>query len=451
MEASGHSMSHAAARKSKPCAERPIIVGFGPAGMFAALALLDQGRKPLIFERGRKIEDRDYDVQRFIRERTLDPESNIQFGEGGAGSYSDGKLFSRINNSAYGNKVLETFIRFGAPADIASIRKPHLGTDVLCQIVRNIRNHVLEQSGEIQYSSRLTDLQVSEGQVSSVVINGEQEYGVSTLFLAVGHSARDTFGMLYGRGVAFEQKPISVGLRIEHPVEIINQIRSCGAHPDVSGAGALTYSFNHTNRKTGRGVSTFCMCPGGEVVNASSENGLLVLNGMSYAARASAFSNGALVVSCHTDDYGSAHPLAGIEFQRAIERRAFEVAGQGWQAPAQNLMDFLCGRVSSRLNGNSFAMGTVPADLNALFPGFVGEELVTAANSWKEEYPLFVSEHAILLAPETRTSSPVRMLRNEKGHSLTVGNLYPIGEGSGYTGGITSSAIDALKAVDRSR
>jgi hypothetical protein len=192
------------------------------------------------------------------------------------------------------------------------------------------------------------------------------------------------------------------------------------------------------------------MCPGGEIVNASSEAGLLVLNGMSYSRRASAFSNSALVVSCHTDDYPSAHPLAGIEFQRGIERKAFEAGGAGWNAPAQNLMDFLGGKVSARLNVNSFKMGTMPVDLNAIFPGFVGEELRCAFNTWQEDYPLYVSEHAILLAAETRTSSPVRITRNEQGESVNTGNLYPIGEGSGYTGGITSSAIDAIKAVERS-
>ena len=418
--------------------------------MFAALELLECGHKPLIFERGKRIEERDGDVQRFIKDRMLDPESNIQFGEGGAGSYSDGKLFSRINNSAHANKVLDTFIKFGAPDAIKHIRKPHLGTDVLCRIVRNIRAHVLERGGEIHYSSRLTDLVVSEGAVAGVVINGEQDYRSSHLYLAIGHSARDTFAMLHDKGVALEQKPISVGVRIEHPAELINRIRYDGTGGEACALGAATYSFNHTNRKTGRGVYTFCMCPGGEIVNASSEAGLLVLNGMSYSCRASAFSNSALVVSCHTDDYPSAHPLAGIEFQRGIERKAFEAGGAGWNAPAQNLMDFLGGKGSARLNGNSFKMGTIPVALNAIFPEFVGAELRCAFSEWHENYPLFVSEHAILLAAETRTSSPVRITRNEQGESVNMGKLSPIGEGSGYTGGITSSAIDAIKAVERS-
>ncbi len=430
---------------------RPVIVGFGPAGMFAALELLEHGIQPLIFERGKKIEDRDMDVQRFIRERMLNPESNIQFGEGGAGSYSDGKLFSRVNNSRYANKVLDTFIKFGAPEDIGNIRKPHLGTDVLCGIVRNIRHHILERGGEIRYSARMTDLLVSGGEVCGVVINGEQEYPTSCLYLAIGHSARDTFAMLQGKGVMLEQKSISVGIRIEHPVEIINHIRYAGKFPEYSSLGAATYSFNYTNRDTGRGVYTFCMCPGGEVVNASSENGLLVLNGMSYSGRDSAFSNSALVVNCHPADYITADPLAGIEFQKAIERKAFLAAGGGWSAPAQNLMDFMEGRISAVLNPNSLKMGCATVDLRTVFPGYVCEELRRAFNYWRGDYPLFVSEHAILLAAETRTSSPVRIKRDERGQSVNMKNLYPIGEGAGYAGGITSSAVDAIKVVERSQ
>jgi len=430
--------------------ERPVIIGFGPAGMFAALELLEHGFKPLVFERGKRIEERDIDVQRFINERMLDPESNIQFGEGGAGSYSDGKLFSRINNSVYAAKVLDTFVRFGAPEEITYTRKPHLGTDVLCGIVRKIRNHILDHGGEIHYSAKMTDLLVSDGKVSGVVINEAQDYPVAHLYLAVGHSARDTFELLHRKGVILEQKPVSVGMRIEHPAEIINLIR-CGADcKDSPGREAATYSFNHTNRLTGRGVYTFCMCPGGEIVNASSRNGLLVLNGMSYAARASTFSNSALVVNCHTTDYPSSDPLAGFSFQEAIERKAFDAAGRGWKAPAQNLVDFLEGRVSARLNHNSFRMGTASVDMRGLFPSFICEELTNAFGRWKQDYPLFVSEHAILLASETRTSSPVRIKRNENFASVSAKNLFPIGEGSGYSGGITSSAIDAIKAVERS-
>ncbi len=436
------------ARVLKGPVDRPIVVGFGPAGMFAALELIEYGLKPIIFERGKKIEERSVDVRRFIKERVLDPESNIQFGEGGAGSYSDGKLFSRIKNSEYIDKVLDTFIRFGAPEEIGYMHKPHVGTDVLCKIVRNIRDHILDRGGDIHYSSRMTDIVLSDGKALGVVINNGSEYRSSSIFLGLGHSARDTFKMLHERGVAIEQKPISVGVRIEHPAEVINVMRHGEKYKSFPGIGAATYSLSHNDRKIGRGIFTFCMCPGGEVVNASSEEGMHVVNGMSYSTRSSPFSNSAIVVTCNTDDYGSTDPLAGLEFQKAIERKAFQAAGAGWQAPGQNLIDFMAGRVSKSLNKNSFAMGLASVDMTEVFPTFVNTALLSAFNKWKDAYPLFVSHHALLLGTETRTSAPVRLKRSESYESVNVKNLIPIGEGSGYTGGITSSAADAIKAVE---
>lgn len=436
-------------RKTTGIKDRPVIVGFGPAGMFAALELIDHGIKPLIFERGKKIEERSVDVQRFIKERVLEPESNIQFGEGGAGSYSDGKLFSRTdNNSSHVNRVLSTFVKFGAPEEIGYISKPHLGTDLLCAIIRNIRLYILERGGEIYYGSKMTDLLISEGKASGIIVNGEKEYLASSIYIALGHSARDTFEMMYKKGVALEQRPVSVGVRIEHPVETVNLIRYGDKYKDFPGLGAAAYSLNYTNRKHRRGVYTFCMCPGGEVINASSEQGRMVLNGMSYSRRSSAFSNAALVVTCHTADYKSSSPLAGLEFQEEIERKAFKAGGGRWEAPAQNLMNFLGKRDSVGLNKCSYKMGVVSADLKDLFPRFVVEELLAAFNKWKEEVPLFVSSHAILLGAETRTSSPVKIKRNERFESVNVKNLYPLGEGSGYTGGITSSAADAIRAIE---
>ena len=438
-----------AGRKATHVKDRPIIVGFGPAGMFAALELIDYGIKPLIFERGKKIEDRSVDVQKFIKERKINPESNIQFGEGGAGSYSDGKLFSRRdNNSSYINRVLKTFIKFGAPENIEYISKPHLGTDVLCTIIRNIRAYILERGGEIYYGSKMTDILISDEKASGIIINGDKEYLSSSIYIALGHSARDTCEMMHKKGIAIEQKPILVGVRIEHPVETINLMRYGDKYKNFVGLGAATYSLNYTNRKIRRGVYTFCMCPGGEVINASSDQNMLVINGMSYSSRSSAFSNAALVVTCHTDDYQSTDPLAGIEFQKNIELKAFNAGGGKWQAPAQNLMDFLGEKSAACLNKNSYKMGAVPADMKDIFPGFVVEELLAAFNKWKKDVPLFVSHHAILLGAETRTSSPVRIKRNEKFESVNIKNLYPIGEGSGYTGGITSSAADAIKAVE---
>jgi uncharacterized FAD-dependent dehydrogenase len=436
--------------KSVTFKDRPIIVGFGPAGMFAALELVERGAKPIIFERGKRVEERDADVDRFVTERTLDPESNIQFGEGGAGTYSDGKLFSRIKNAEHVNRVLDTFVRFGAPAEIGYISKPHLGTDVLRRIVVAMRTSILERGGEIHYGAKMTDILVRDGAAAGVVINGEKEYHSSGVYLGVGHSARDTFELLHAKNVAMEQKPIAVGVRIEHPAGTINLMRYGKKYRDFKGIGAATYSFTHTDRKVGRGVYTFCMCPGGEVVNASSENGMLAVNGMSYAARASAFSNAAIVVTCGGTDYGSPHPLAGIGFQRAIERAAFAAGGGTWAVPAQNLMDFLAGRPSRGLNENSCKTGTVPADLREIFPKFVPDSLAAAFGVWQEAYPLFVSEQGILLGAETRTSCPVRIVRGADFESVSMKNLYPIGEGSGYAGGITSSAVDGIKAVEAS-
>ncbi len=436
-------------KKIRTFKDRPIIIGFGPAGIFAALELIDHGLKPVIFDRGKKIEDRSIDVQRFIETRELNTESNIQFGEGGAGSFSDGKLFSRRNsNTSYVNRVLKTFIKFGAPHEIEYMSKPHLGTDVLCRIVRNIRLYILEKGGDIYYCSKMTDILISGCKALGVVINNEKEYFSSNIFIALGHSARDTFEMLHNRNVAMEQRPISVGVRIEHPVETINLMRYGKKYCKYDRLGAAAYSLNYTNRKNKRGVYTFCMCPGGEIVNASSHDGMMVLNGMSYSHRDSAFSNAALAVTCHTEDYKSADPLAGIGFQMEMEQKAFTAGGGTWHVPAQNLLNFLGESQTGELNETSFRMGAVPCDLKEVLPEFAVSELLAAFDKWKKQVPLFISEKAVLFAPETRTSSPVRILRNKNFISQNMENLIPIGEGSGYTGGITSSAADAVKAVE---
>jgi uncharacterized FAD-dependent dehydrogenase len=343
---------------------------------------------------------------------------------------------------------LKTFIKFGAPEEIGYISKPHLGTDVLCEIVRNIRLYILERGGEIYYRSKMTDILISDGKASGIIINKDKEYLSSDIYIALGHSARDTFEMIHKKGIAIEQRPISVGVRIEHPVETVNLMRYGDKYKDCEKLGPAAYSLNYTDRKSRRGVYTFCMCPGGEVINASSDQGMMVLNGMSYSHRSSPFSNAALVVSCHTDDYKSASPLAGIEFQKDIEQKAFNAGGGRWKAPAQNLMDFLGETNSSFLNRNSYKHGAVPADMKDLFPEFVVDELLAAFDKWKKDVPLFVSNNAILFGAETRTSSPVRIKRNEQYESVNIKNLYPIGEGSGYTGGITSSAADAIRAVE---
>jgi uncharacterized FAD-dependent dehydrogenase len=427
---------------------RPVIIGFGPAGMFAALSLIEHGQMPLIFERGKNLEERHVDVKRFIRDRILDPQSNIQFGEGGAGLYSDGKLFSRPNNSIYANKVIDTFIRFGAPPAIRYIYKPHIGTDVLCTITSNIRNHVISQGGEIHYNSKLTDFIISEGTCSGVVINGSRQYLTSAVYMAIGNSARDTFEMLHEKGIVLEPKPVSIGVRIEHPAETINLMRYGAKYRDFPKLGAASYSFSFTNRRTKRHAYTFCMCPGGEIVNASSEEGMLALNGMSYSARNSEFSNAAILVSLDTADYKSGHPLSGIAFQRDIERKAFLAGGAHWKTPAQNLLDFLRHKPSVTLNRNSCKMGAFGASMDTIFPSFICETFREAFTNWETEYPLFVSDEAIIMGAETRTSSPVRIKRRKNFESVNMRNLYPIGEGSGYSGGINSAAVDAIRAVE---
>lgn len=429
--------------------DRPIIVGFGPAGMFAALECIERGIKPVIIERGKKIEERLADVKTFIKGRRLNPESNVQFGEGGAGSFSDGKLFSRRNsNSSHTNRVLRTFVKFGAPAEIEFMAKPHLGTDGLCNIVKKVRAYILERGGEIHYNSKMTDIIISGGKAQGIVVNGEKEFLSSDIFLALGHSARDTLEMMHSRGVSMEQRPFSMGVRIEHPAETINLMRYGGKYKDYPGLGAATYSLNYTNRLESRGAYTFCMCPGGEVVNASSSQGMLAINGMSYSRRSSPYSNAALIVSCHTADFPSEHPLAGVEFQKAIERKAFAAGGGQWKAPAQSLMSFLGLDSAGGLGDHSFKMGIEETDLKEIFPDFVSSYLLAAFEKWQDQVPLFISEQALLLGAETRTSSPVRINRDDGYESVNIQNLHPIGEGSGYTGGITSSAVDAIKAVE---
>ncbi len=419
--------------------DRPIIVGFGPAGMFAALTFLEYGIKPVIFERGKKVDQRLADIHSFEKNRVLDPESNIQFGEGGAGTYSDGKLTTRIKESGYIARVLDTFIKFGAKAEIAYLNKPHLGTDQLCAIIKNIREFILQQGGEIYFQSKATDLIIENGNLKGIEVNNQQKCYSSTIIFAIGHSARDTFHMLNAREIQLSSKPFAVGVRIEHPAEIINLMQYGEKYKDNPRLGAADYALTHD------GVFSFCMCPGGKIINASSENGGLTLNGMSSSDRGGPFSNSAIVVAVSPDSFGLSHPLAGIEFQKMIESKAYN---DSWRAPAQNLLDFLSSTKSAKINPNSFTMDTFSAELSGIFPDFMFNKLVAAFKFWQSRLPMFVGKEATLLAPETRTSSPVRILRAENRQSLSFPSFYPVGEGSGYAGGITSSAVDAIKTVE---
>ncbi|NQU17268.1 MAG: dehydrogenase [Candidatus Saganbacteria bacterium] len=418
--------------------DRPIIIGFGPAGIFAALTFLEHGIKPIIFERGKRVEDRMKDIQDFEKNKVLDPESNTQFGEGGAGTYSDGKLATRIKETGYVAKVIDTFIKFGASQEIAYLNKPHLGTDQLCKIIKNIREYIQKNGGEINFESKVADLIVENKKVKGVDINGYQKCYSSNIIFAIGHSARDTFKLLYEKGVTLEQKPFAVGVRIEHPAETINLMQYGDKYKNHPKLGPAEYILTH------QGAFSFCMCPGGEIVNASSENGMMTLNGMSNSLRNSPFSNSAIVAKVETADLGSPHPLDGIEFQRMIEKKCFN----NWKAPAQNLLDFLSSTKSLKINPNSFKMDTFSAELKNLFPDFIYNKIVAAFKYWEERFPLFICKKATLLAPESRTSSPVRIVRNEKRESVSYSGFYPVGEGSGYSGGITSSAVDAIKTVE---
>ncbi|MBU0502012.1 MAG: dehydrogenase, partial [Candidatus Margulisbacteria bacterium] len=343
-----------------------------------------------------------------------------------------------IKETGYVAQVIETFIKFGAAPEIAYLNKPHLGTDQLCRIIKNIREFILASGGEINFQSRVTDLIIEKDILKGIVINGQQKCFGGIFVFAIGHSARDTLQMFKNRGVNLEQKPFAVGVRLEHPAEIINLMQYGRKYQHHEKLGAADYALTH------QGVFSFCMCPGGEIVNASSENKRLVLNGMSNSARSSLFSNAAIVAPVTPDDLSCADPLAGLEFQQMIEAKAFN----NWQAPAQNLLDFLSSTKSAKIKPNSFKMGTFSADIAEILPKFISAKLVAAFKHWQARFPLFVSDQAVMLAPETRTSSPVKIVRDDQRRAVGLANFYPVGEGSGYSGGITSSAVDAIKTVE---
>ena len=429
-----------------PQASRPgsvVIVGMGPAGLFAALRLAEYGVTGVVLERGCPVDQRARDVARFWREGTLSGESNVQFGEGGAGTFSDGKLTTRVKdpNARY---VLEQLVRFGAPAEILYAAKPHIGTDRLRAVVSGIRGRLLEAGFEICFQSRLTGLQLTGGRVSGVVVNDSAERPCGSLVLAPGHSARDTYAMLLEAGVALEQKPFAVGLRVEHPQELINAIQyGTSPHPALPPA---EYALAYNNQQTGRSAYSFCMCPGGVVVGAASEAGGVVVNGMSGYRRNSPNANSALVATVGRDDFANASPLAGLDFQRTLERRAFQAGGGAYRAPAQSLLSFLgkgAGRVQS-----SYRPGVTESDLAALFPPLVSATLREGILDFEKRMRGFISAEASLTGVETRTSAPVRIVRGGDLQSVSHRGLYPTGEGAGYAGGIMSAALDGIRVAD---
>lgn len=470
-------------KPGKKLREHPVvIVGMGPAGLFCGYFLALHGYRPILLERGKCVEERQRDVEEFWETGRLNTESNVQFGEGGAGTFSDGKLNTLVKDRDGRNgAVLETLVQFGAKKSICYEAKPHIGTDVLRNVVRNMRNEIVRLGGEVRFQSLVTDIDVRDGRVAGVVINGEERLACGQLVLAIGHSARDTFSMLYEKGVPMEAKAFAVGLRVEHPQSMINESQYGTENP--GSLGAAPYKVTAKSR-SGRGVYSFCMCPGGYVVNASSEEGRTAVNGMSYSGRDGVNANSAVIVAVTPEDFGSDHPLAGVAFQRRLEEKAFEL-GQG-KIPAQRYGDFRervmlktgkqledasCGAARSEAwkpvesqakNIGQSSEGQradspvepqcrgeyVWADLSELLPEACSEAFIEGMESFGRQIKGFDRPDAVLLGVESRTSSPVRIGRDETLQSEIRG-LYPCGEGAGYAGGITSAAMDGLRVAEQ--
>ena len=429
--------------------KRPVVAGAGPAGLFAALTLAESGARPIVIERGLDVEERAKKIDLFNTLGVLDTECNVQFGEGGAGTYSDGKLKYGAKDK-YKRRVLAEFIEGGADESIAYSTSAHLGTDKLPGIVKKIRNKIISLGGEFIFSAKLTDVTVRDGELVSITYQSHGEnvtLECDTLILATGHSARDTIAMLKEKGLTMRAKGFGIGMRIEHPREYINRI----VYRDSADVITETASYHLvTHLDSGRSVYSFCMCPGGEVVAATSEEGAVVTNGMSEYRRLADNSNAALLVSVTPDDFGSDDPLAGIEFQRRIERAAYGISGS-YKAPAIRLGDLLSGGREGFKNAvkPSFSLGTVEASLDDYLPEYIPSSIKAAMpdfDAWLEGY---LYPDAILTGPETRTTSPVRIEREEDGCALGFSGIYPSGEGAGYAGGIVSSAVDGIRMAEK--
>jgi uncharacterized FAD-dependent dehydrogenase len=443
--------------KAPPRVEhRPLVVGFGPCGLFAGLVLAQMGLRPIILDRGKEVRERTKDTWDLWRKRELHPESNVQFGEGGAGTFSDGKLHSQIRDPQHhGRKVLTEFVKAGAPAEILYVSKPHIGTFRLVSMVENMRATIESLGGEIRFSQRVDDLLIDtdaggERRVRGVTLAGGEQIRSDHVVLALGHSARDTFEMLHARGVYLEAKPFSIGFRIEHPQSVIDRARfgPQAGHPIL---GAADYKLVH-HGKGGRSVYSFCMCPGGTVVAATSEPGRVVTNGMSQYSRNERNANAAVVVGIEPPDfapYGEG-PLAGIALQRALESHAYALGGGNYSAPAQRVGDFLAGRPSRELGEvqPSYKPGVTLGSLDSALPDYAIAAIREALPAFGRQIRGYAMHDAILTGVETRTSSPVRITRDDRLQSLNVRGLYPAGEGAGYAGGILSAAVDGIKVAE---
>lgn len=428
---------------------RPVVIGTGPCGMFAGLSLARMGFRPLILERGRIARQRTRDVWGFWRERRLDPESNVQFGEGGAGTFSDGKLHTGIKDRGHHiRRILEDFVDAGAPEEIVYISKPHIGTLRLVKVVENLRHKIHELGGEIHFDRHVTDIVIEGGAVRGVTLADGEAIAADHVILAVGHSARDTFEMLHRRGVHIEPKPFSIGFRIEHPQALIDRCR-LGAHAGNPALGAADYKLVHHCRN-GRSAYSFCMCPGGQVVAATSEAGRVVTNGMSHYSRNERNANAGIVVGITPADFGGDHPLAGIAMQRKLEEKAFELGGKNYNAPAQLVGDFLAGRPSAGPGSviPSYTPGVTWVDLSNTLPDYAVAAIREAIPAFDKTLKGFAMDDAVLTGVETRTSSPIRISRNENFESVNAQGLYPAGEGAGFAGGIISAAVDGMKVAE---
>jgi hypothetical protein len=439
---------HFVAQAPTGLSSRPVVIGTGPAGLFAGLILAQMGFRPIILERGKAVRERTKDTFGLWREGKLDPESNVQFGEGGAGTFSDGKLHSQIKDPMYrGRKVLTEFVAAGAPAEILYVSKPHIGTFRLVSMVEKMRATIESLGGEIRFQSRVDDLDIDHGQVRGVVLASGERIATGHVVLAVGHSARDTFRMLHDRGVYIEAKPFSIGFRIEHPQALIDHCRF-GKFAGNPLLGAADYKLVH-HCSNGRAVYSFCMCPGGQVVAATSEPGRVVTNGMSQYSRAERNANSGIVVDISPADYPGG-PLAGIDFQRHWEERAFELGGRNYQAPGQLVGDFLAGRPSTAFGSvqPSYQPGVHLTDLSSALPDYVIAAIREAIPAFDKQIRGFAMADAVLTGVETRTSSPIRIKRNDDFESLNTRGLFPAGEGAGYAGGILSAAVDGIKVAE---
>jgi len=439
---------HFVAQAPANLAERPLVIGTGPCGIFAGLILAQMGFRPVILERGKAVRERTKDTWGLWRQGKLDPESNVQFGEGGAGTFSDGKLHSQIKDPKfYGRKVLAEFVKAGAPEEILYVSKPHIGTFRLVGMVEEMRHTIESLGGEFHFQSRVEDIVIENGRVQGVTLANGEHISSRHVVLAVGHSARDTFEMLHRRGVYMEAKPFSIGFRIEHPQSLIDRARF-GPNAGNPQLGAADYKLVH-HAANGRSVYSFCMCPGGTVVAATSEAGRVVTNGMSQYSRNERNANSGIVVGITPEDYPG-DVLAGVEFQRKWETRAFELGGNNYCAPGQRVGDFLAGRASAALGSvqPSYTPGVTPTDLSTALPDYAIAAIREALPAFDKQIKGFAMDDALLTGVETRTSSPVRIKRRENFQSMNTTGLYPAGEGAGYAGGILSAAVDGIEVAE---